>query len=45
MLKAPAIVDKVCVGAGEMVDHGARLIELSPAATPARPPESPPLDD
>jgi 3-methylcrotonyl-CoA carboxylase alpha subunit len=43
--ESPAIVAKVCVEAGQMVDHGARLIELSPAATPARPPESPPLDD
>ena len=43
--ESPAIVAKICVVAGQMVDHGARLIELSPVATPARPPESPPQDD
>jgi biotin carboxyl carrier protein len=43
--ESPAIVAKICVEAGQMVDHGARLIELSPVATPARPPESPPQDD
>ncbi|HVB79312.1 MAG TPA: biotin/lipoyl-containing protein [Candidatus Binataceae bacterium] len=43
--ESPAIVAKICVVAGQMVDHGARLVELSPAAIPARPPESPPRDD
>jgi 3-methylcrotonyl-CoA carboxylase alpha subunit len=42
--ESPAIVAKICVAAGQMVDHGARLIELSPAAVPAKPPESPPPD-
>jgi biotin carboxyl carrier protein len=39
--ESPAIVRKICVAPGQMVDHGARLIELSPAAVPATPPESP----
>ncbi len=43
--ESPAIVAKICVVAGQMVDHGALLIELSPAAIPARPPESPAQDD
>jgi biotin carboxyl carrier protein len=40
-----AVVAKICVEAGQMVDHGARLVELSPAVTSARPPESRPRDD
>lgn len=42
--ESPAIVRKICVVPGQMVDHGARLIELSPAAVPATPPESPAPD-
>jgi biotin carboxyl carrier protein len=43
--ESPAIVKRICVVPGQMVDHGARLVELSPVAMPARPPESPPQDD
>jgi 3-methylcrotonyl-CoA carboxylase alpha subunit len=43
--ESPAIVARICVAAGQMVDHGARLIELSPAPRSAKPPESPPQDD
>jgi 3-methylcrotonyl-CoA carboxylase alpha subunit len=43
--ESAAIVKKICVVPGQMVDHGARLVELSPVATSARPPESPPQDD
>jgi glutaconyl-CoA/methylmalonyl-CoA decarboxylase subunit gamma len=43
--ESPAIVSKICVEPGQMVDHGARLIELSPAAVPATPPESPSPDE
>lgn len=43
--ESSAIVRKICVTPGQMVEHGARLIELSPAAVPATPPESPSPDD
>jgi 3-methylcrotonyl-CoA carboxylase alpha subunit len=43
--ESAAVVAKICVVAGQMVDHGARLVELSPAVTSARPPESLPRDD
>jgi acetyl/propionyl-CoA carboxylase alpha subunit len=43
--ESAAIVAKICVVAGQMVDHGARLVELSPAAIPARPPGPPTQDD
>jgi acetyl/propionyl-CoA carboxylase alpha subunit len=43
--ESAAVVAKICVEAGQMVDHGARLVELSPAVTSARPPESLPRDD
>ena len=34
--ESAAIVAKICVEAGQMVHHGARLVELSPAVTSAR---------
>jgi biotin carboxyl carrier protein len=42
--ESAAMVAKICVVDGQMVDHGARLIELSPVATSAKPPESPSRD-
>lgn len=43
--ESPAIIKKICIEPGQMVDHGARLIELSPAAVSAKPAESPPQDE
>jgi len=35
--ESPAVVRRVCVASGQMVDHGAVLIELSPPAGPSAP--------
>jgi 3-methylcrotonyl-CoA carboxylase alpha subunit len=43
--ESAAVVSRICVAAGQMVDHGTRLIELSPPRSAATPPESPPQDD